>query len=282
MPFMLGCAQFAPVKADVKANLDTIARVVVQGAGEGVDLLLFPEAAVSGYFLEGGVADCALAPEALVGELASRVGSIAPIDVAVGFYSVETGNLYNSCAYMELGPSPRLVATYHKFFLPTYGVFDEERFVSRGREIGIVDTRFGKFGILICEDVWHSILPTLCAVAGATLMLVPSASPARGFGGEKPENLIRYERMLRAIAEEHGVWCANCQLCGFEGGKGFPGGSMVYDPFGRPVAEAPLHEPHLLVVDVEPADVATARAQTPLISDLLSAWSDVKGIVSRL
>jgi predicted amidohydrolase len=162
--------------------------------------------------------------------------------------------------------------------LPTYGVFDEERFVSRGRELGVFDSRLGRMGVLICEDVWHSVLSTLLAVNGAQVILVPSASPARGFAESEPENLQRYRRMLRALSEEHAVFSANVQLCGFEGGKGFSGGSKVFDPFGRLVAEGPVAEEHLLMAPIDLDLISVARAGSPLLSDLQSAWSDVRRI----
>ncbi|MBI3721220.1 MAG: beta-ureidopropionase, partial [Fimbriimonas ginsengisoli] len=169
---------------------------------------------------------------------------------------------------------------YRKFFLPTYGVFDEERFVSRGRELGVFDTSLGRIGVLICEDVWHSVLAALLALRGAQVVVVPSASPARGFSGELPDNLERYERMLRAVSEEHGVWCLNCQLCGFEGGKGFVGGSSVVDPFGRVAARSPVMDEHVLLAEIDLDQVQLARSQTPLVSDLQSAWGDVKRLAS--
>lgn len=275
--FTLACAQIAPYKAEVARNLDRIGEVVLQAAAEGADLVLFPETATSGYFLEGGVLESALAVEDLLSEVAARSGGAA-IDVALGFYEQDDGNLYNSCAYMELGPSPRVMHVYRKFFLPTYGVFDEERFVSRGTELGVFDTRLGRMALLICEDVWHSVLPTLCALRGATTMLVPSASPARGFAGDRPANLDRYERLLRSVAEEHGVWCANAMLCGFEGGKGFTGGSMVVSPAGEVVARGPVQEEHLLVAEIDPDLVAIARAASPHFSDLQASW----GVLRRL
>ena len=67
-------------------------------------------------------------------------------------------------------------------FLPTYGVFDEERFVEAGRSVQAFDTRWGRAAILICEDAWHSFTPMLAALDGAQLIIVPSASPARGTG----------------------------------------------------------------------------------------------------
>ena len=173
-----------------------------------------------------------------------------------------------------------MVGLYRKFFLPTYGVFDEERFVSRGRDVCVMDTRLGKVALLVCEDVWHSIMPTICAVRGAQLLVVPSASPARGFTGTSIDNLERYKRLFQAISEEHGMWCVNAQLVGFEGGKGFIGGSSVVDPLGREIGAAPVAEPHLLLAEVDLELVAIARAQSPLLSDLQSAWEEIRRLVA--
>lgn len=278
MSFMVACAQIAPAKAELEANLDKIADLIEQGSAEGASLIVFPEAATTGYFLEGGVAELALTQDELVAGLLSRLkGRLRePTDALVGFYQTELGNLYNAACYMELGPDGgRAVHTYRKFFLPTYGVFDEERFVSRGRDAGVFQSRLGRVGVLICEDVWHSVLPAIAAVRGAQLIIVPSASPARGFSGDQIGNLARYERLLTAVSEEHGVYCINAQLTGFEGGKGFVGGSMVVDPFGRLVAQGPVQEEHLLLAEINLELIEIARMQSPLLSDLQSAWGDV-------
>ena len=277
------CAQFAPRKAEVQENLARIAEITAQCASELVDLVVFPETATSGYFLEGGVIEGALTADQLRIEIETKIVKVSrAIDIVIGFYELADGNLFNSCAYFEWdGKSLQTRHVYRKFFLPTYGVFDEERFVSRGHELGVFETRFGRGALLICEDVWHSILPTLCAVSGAQILLVPSASHARGFSGERPENLQRYERLLAGIAEEHGVFCVNSQLCGFEGGKGFTGGSMIFDPSGAKLVQAPICEEHLILATIDTDLVALARSQSPLLSDLESAWSDIVRIVSE-
>jgi N-carbamoylputrescine amidase len=285
MAFTAACAQMAPRKARVDANLDHICELIVQASGEGADLVVFPETATTGYFLEGGVLESALSAEELLSKLAARLdGKLAkPIDALIGFYQTDGGNLYNAAAYIELGPAVgRMVHVYQKFFLPTYGVFDEERFVSRGHDLGVFETRFGKVGILICEDIWHSILPTLCAAAGAQMLLVPSASPARGFTGETIGNLQHYRRTITTVSEEHGVYCVNCQLTGFEGGKGLVGGSSVSDPAGRIIAEGPLGEEHLLLAPIDLDLAVIARSSQPLISDLQSAWQDIRRLVTEI
>ena len=98
--------------------------------------------------------------------------------------------------------------------------------------------RWGRAAILICEDAWHSFTPMLAALDGAQLIIVPSASPARGIGpgwrrrDGRPASLGRWNRIIQDIAGEHGVYVALAQLVGFEGGKAFPGGSHRGGPRG--------------------------------------------------
>jgi NAD+ synthetase len=183
-------------------------------------------------------------------------------------------HFYNSCLYASLGnASPRILHVHRKVFLPTYGVFDEERFVDRGRDIQAFDTRFGRVAILICEDAWHSITGTIAALQGAQLVIVPSASPARGTGMDEegtrlPASVVRWERILKGIADEHGVWVAFASLVGFEGGKGFPGGSVIVSPGGEIVLRGPLFEEAVLTYDVDFEELTRARAEAPLLADL--------------
>jgi predicted amidohydrolase len=203
------------------------------------------------------------------------------LEAVVGFYEERDGNIYNSACYLKCSKeSTEPKFTYQKFFLPTYGVFDEERFVSRGRSLGLFDSSFGRSSIMICEDVWHSIWPTLNAVAGANMMIIPSASPARGFNGANIENHDRYRRLVKGISEEHGVYTILAQLVGFEGGKGFVGGSMIHDPFGNLLVEAPIGKEAMIIAEIDPHIVPVARASTPLISDLQSVWPNVQRLIS--
>lgn len=284
MRYQVACAQFAPTKARLPQNLDQIARFALVAADAQADVLVFPESSTTGYFLEGGVLECALTADALAAELLARLGNLArPIDLVVGFYERDEEMLYNSAAYLEAGPGKVEVRhVYKKFFLPTYGVFDEERFVSTGNEIAVFETRFGTAGLLICEDVWHSIMPTLCAMAGAEILYVPSASPARGFTTQSPDNIERYARLLQGIAEEHGMYVVNSMLLGFEGGKGFAGGSAVYDPEGYCLARSPILEEHLILAEVDRNRITQTRAQDPLLNDLKSRWATVLKIAEDL
>ena len=161
-------------------------------------------------------------------------------------------------------------------FLPTYGVFDEARFLSRGRRLQAFDTRFGRMAILICEDAWHAIMPTLAALDGARMLIVPSASPGRGFAeaGEL-ESVTYWRNVVRSYAVEHGVFAIYAGLAGFEGGKGMTGSSAVIDPFGNVLGALPALGAHILRVELDPADIDIARASLPLLGNLSEVLPDL-------
>ncbi|PYO33452.1 MAG: NAD+ synthase [Gemmatimonadetes bacterium] len=274
----LAIAQIRPAKGEYAANVQRIGGVLAQLAKlePAVDLVVFPETATSGYFVEGGVRDVAVTAGTLFRDLSVQheAAQAPPLDVAVGFYEVFQNRFYNSCLYASFGNAPpRILHVHRKVFLPTYGVFDEDRFVERGREIHAFDTRWGRAAILICEDAWHSLAGTIAALEGAQLILVPSASPARGTGMDEegtrlPASVVRWERILRTMAEEHGVYVAYSSLVGFEGGKGFPGGSVVVSPAGQIVLRGPLFEEAVLTADIGLEELTRARADAPLLADL--------------
>ena len=278
----IALAQFRPTKGEYAENVARIGAVVAQAArlDPKPDVVVFPETATSGYFVEGGVKELAVTAGTLARDLAAAYTG-PPIDVTVGFYERFQNHIYNSALYVTLGDKKPLVRHVHrKVFLPTYGVFDEERFVDRGQDgVRSFETSWGgKAAILICEDAWHSLAATVAALEGAQLIIVPSASPARGLGEDEdcagaslPASVVRWERIVRGIAEEHGLFVALANLVGFEGGKGFPGASAVIDPTGKIIARGPLFEEALLTADLDLDSLTTARSDSPLLSDLQSA-----------
>ena len=227
-PLRVALVQFKPTKADVAENVQAVCDIVGAHADQA-DLMVFPETALSGYFLEGGVAEAALTVEQLV-EMLGPPPAGGP-DVVIGFYERWRRRLHNSVVYLEAGDGAWAARHVHrKMFLPTYGVFDEARFVETGSELRAFDTRFGRVGMVICEEMWHSLPATILALGGAELLVVVSASPARDFtlgSGGRPANLERWEQIAPGAAREHGVFVVVAQLVGSEGGKLFPGGSIA-------------------------------------------------------
>jgi len=284
----IAIAQFRPRKGDYGANLAKIGAILAEAGGlaQRPDLVITPETATSGYFLEGGVRDVAVTAGTLFQDLVAvhRETKTPAVDVAVGFYEVFRNRFHNSCLYATLdGPKSLVRHVHRKIFLPTYGVFDEERYVERGNEgVHAFDTGWGgRAAILICEDAWHSISGTIAALDGAQLIIVPSASPARGTGVDEegtrlPASMVRWEQVVRGMASEHGVYVALASLVGFEGGKGFPGGSVLVGPSGETVSRAPLFDEGLMAADVDLDQITHVRADSPLLADLEVALPHLK------
>ena len=285
MPHILQLAalQFSPRKGEYAANLARLGEVFsqLQSLDPRPDVLHLPEAALTGYFLEGGVREQARTAGAFAEDLqrtylATKPGS-RQIEVAIGFYELWNSILYNSAMWVRLGGDSPLVRHVHrKTFLPTYGLFDEERFVERGHDIRAFDTPWGRFAMLVCEDAWHSLPGTLLALDGATMIFISSAAPARGVWPREdavpgPASVERWERLVRDIAEEHGIFVSLANLVASEGGKSFPGGAAISGPNGVIRVRGPLWKEALVTMPVDFADLARARAEMPLLADLETA-----------
>jgi NAD+ synthetase len=270
----LAIVQLRPRKGAYEDNLAQLGVILrdLAASPEPPDLLVLPETALSGYFLEGGVREQARSAEQLYADLDAlhRASGAPPVDIALGFYEVWRNRHYNAALYASLGgKSPGIQHVHRKVFLPTYGVFDEERFVESGTEVRAFDTHWGRAAMLVCEDAWHSIMPTLAALDGAQLLIVPSATPARGIQGkDAPANLQRWERLAADAAAEHGIYVVVTQLVGFEGGKAFAGGSVLAGPSGNVLARGPLFEPAVVPVTLDFEEITRARAELPLLADL--------------
>ena len=278
--------QFRPEKSRLRESLARLRAHLEALRPHAPQVVVLPEAALTGYFLQGGVRELALTRhellELLVG-VYEKVGWEGVLDVVVGFYERDEGAYYNSAAYLEL--PHRVVHVHRKVFLPTYGVFDEERYLARGRRVEAFRTRFGRAALLICEDFWHSITATIAALDGAEVIYVPSASPARGFQGGYPENVARWRTLAQAVAAEHGLYVVVASLVGFEGGKGMSGGSLVVGPDGRILAEAPLFEEAALLFPLDRERIPPVRYDRPLLSDVDAGLplllSDLQRVLGR-
>ena len=274
-------AQCRPRKGDLAGNLDRVGALLAQAVAldPRPAVLVLPETVLSGYFLEGGVRDVALTVEALRTEVEARYRAAVPggeaIDLVLGFYESLDGTLHNSAAYLRLrGDAPAaLLHVHRKNFLPTYALFDEERFVERGYGVRAFDTPIGRAAMLVCEDAWHSLTGTIAALDGAQVVFVLAAAPARGTapradGVPGPASVERWERLVRDIAEEQGVFCVLANLVGSEGGRMFQGGSLVVGPRGDVRSRAPVFDEALLSVTIDLADIGRVRAELPMLSDL--------------
>ncbi|MDE2762999.1 MAG: NAD+ synthase [Gemmatimonadota bacterium] len=261
--------QVKPRKGDLNANMAAVRDALVPD----VDLAVFPETVLSGYFVEGAALEVALSTEALIEALGSPPEGCG-CDVVIGFYERGRSSVHNSLAYLTPGGDRyEVVHVHRKVFLPTYGIFEEGRYVEPGRGVRAFDTRFGRVGMLICEDLWHSMPATILALDGADLLLCGCASPARGYDASltRPANLAEWDRIAARTAKEHGVFVLLAHLAGSEGGKIFAGGSTAWGPDGTLLARGPLFGDGNTTASLQMRDITRVRTESPFLSDLRTA-----------
>jgi N-carbamoylputrescine amidase len=283
MTFDVAIVQFKPRKGDIAGNLATLRGIFAQliaGPAALPHLIVLPEAAMTGYFLEGGVYELSLSAEAFAAKLDAEwraAGGTSAIDIVCGFYENRDGAYHNAALYATIGGAAvRIVHVHRKMFLPTYGVFDEERFLTRGRHLGVFQTPLGTAAILICEDAWHSIMPTIAALKGARVIIIPSASPGRGLAGAGMlESVEHWRATVTLMASEHGVYVLYAGLTGFEGGKGMSGSSCIVSPRGQLLESLDELSVAILRASLDGAEVDLARATLPLLGNLSAVLPDL-------
>src|SRR5918994_5637717 len=226
-----------------------MATLIGDAKQDGVELLLFPELAITGYPPE----DLLLRPgfvraaEESLHRLALEARGITAL---VGYPHYDR-DLFNACAVCSGG---EVKAVYRKRFLPNYGVFDEARYFAPGRDLLMLEHGKTLAGVTICEDVWQPGPPaTDLALAGAQLLLNISASP---FHLEKDRER---EEMLVTRARDNSCFVALCNAVGGQDELLFDGHSVVLDDEGEVLARAAGFEEALLVMDVEPEAVIGRR-----------------------
>jgi predicted amidohydrolase len=257
-------AQIAPGLGDVPGNLEGMLEIAADAERDGVDLLVFPELALTGYGLRDLVMECAIGPGSR--EMAALEKASRKTSIAFGFVEETADHLFfNSAAYLEGG---RTVHVHRKVQLPTYGLFEEGRYFAAGSRVRAFPTRFGRLAMLVCEDAWHPALPWVAALDGAAGVLVLAASPTRGVGTHgKARNTEGWERLLLTYAASLTTFVAFANRCGFEDGVGFWGGSAVVTPGGDPLVKGAYHEEDFPTVAVDLDLVRQERIRNPLLRD---------------
>ena len=180
MKVKIALAQISTKLGDVNANLEKHLALIHAAQAESAELIVFPELSLTGYCLQDIVPNVSHKPAEDDPVFRPLLEASQKIDIVAGFVDEDLRHrFFISAAYLSAG---KLVHIHHKVYLPTYGLFDEGRFFAWGDSIQAFDTRFGRVGILICEDFWHASPPYLLWLDGADLFLFTSASPGRGLG----------------------------------------------------------------------------------------------------
>jgi predicted amidohydrolase len=266
MKLTLALAQMNTVLGNVQRNLEKHMTLIDQARAGGADLLLFPELSLTGYVLQDLTPTVSCRPTKDDPIFRPLLEASHKLDLVVGFVEEDVRNrFYISAAYLSRG---EVTHVHHKAYLPTYGLFDESRFFAPGDSVQAFDTRFGRAGMLICEDFWHASPPYLLWLDGADLFLLTSASPGRGLSDDSMLESARWvNHILRAYSSLYTSFVAHTNRVGFEDGLNFWGGAAVYDPNGDPIAQGPYHEEALTIVELDLNQLHRTRARLPLLRD---------------
>jgi predicted amidohydrolase len=200
-------------------------------------VLIFPELSLTGYSLHDLAARGAIRPNRDDPVFRPLLEASHDLDMVVGFVDEDARHrFYIAAAYLSRG---EVLHVHHKVYLPTYGLFDEGRLFAGGDHIRAFDTRFGRVGLLICEDVWH----------------------------ERLESARWVEHINQAYASLFTSFVAHTNRVGFEDGLNFWGGATIYDPNGNLVARGPYHEEALTIAEINLNNLHHTRARLPLLRD---------------
>ncbi len=253
MRLRLGLAQINPIVGDLKGNAEKIVASIKEVEGK-VDLLIFPELAITGYPPEDLLLKSQFLTENLkmLNYIAEKTGDVC---VVVGFVDVQE-DIYNAAAVIYKG---KVRGVYHKIFLPNYGVFDEARYFQKGRQTPVFLIRGIRVGVNICEDIWFADGPHLAQSLGGDAQIIVNISSSPYSVG-KPA--LR-ERILSTRAHENSVILAYTNLVGGQDELVFDGGSMVFNEKGELIARARQFEEDLLILDVDIESVFRTRLQDP-------------------
>jgi len=266
MKLTLALAQINTFLGDVQANLEKHLSLAAEAQAGGADLLIFPELSLTGYVLQDIASTVACRPDKEDPVFHSLLEASRKLDMVVGFVDEDRRHrFFISSAYLSSG---EVVHVHHKVYLPTYGLFDEGRFFAWGDAVRAFDTRFGRAGILICEDFWHASPPYLLWLDGADLFLFVSASPGRGLRSEPQLESARWvEHINRAYASLFTSFVVHVNRVGYEDGLNFWGGSTIFDPDGELHAKGPYYQEGLTLAEIDLHQLHRTRARLPLLRD---------------
>jgi NAD+ synthase (glutamine-hydrolysing) len=249
----VGIAQINSTVGDLNGNTRKIMESIDRAKSLGVDLLTFPELAITGYPPE----DLLLKPQFIRQNkecLDKIIEYSSDIAVVVGFVDSD-GDIYNAAAVVY---SQKLVGVYHKFYLPNYGVFDENRYFQAGVGCPVFIIYGIGMGITICEDMWYEAGPAIVqAYAGARVLINISASPYHAGKG------FFRERMLATRASDSVAIVVHNNLVGGQDELVFDGNSLIINEKGEVIAQGKQFEEDFVVADLDVESVFRSQLHDP-------------------
>lgn len=258
MKFTLALAQIDPVLGNLQQNIQKHVDFGRKALDQGAGLVVFPELSLTGYSIKDMNWDLAINLKRDASVLMPLVELSKSISIiAGGVEESDAFGLYNAAFFFEDG----IVTSVHrKTYPPTYGMFEEMRYFNSGTSVSAFDSKHGRLGVLVCEDLWHLPLPYILAQDGAGLIIALVASPTRisGNAEELPTARVNWENH-KAFARLLTTYIAFCNRTGYEDGVNFWGGSSIVGPDGEIDAQAKLFDEDVIVSMIDDSDIRRAR-----------------------
>lgn len=260
----IAIAQTRAVLGDIDKNLDMHYNYIEEAIHQEKDLIVFPELSLTGYSLKDAVYDVAL--EAKDSKYDTLRTLSKHISIVVGAVELnERFEIYNSLFFYENGA---LLSRHRKVYLPTYGLFEEERYFSAGSRFRAFESKLGRLGMLICEDIWHPTSGLILAHDGASFIIVAAAGVSRGMDESGiPGNVRTWETINRSVAITSTSYLVFANRVGVEDGLMFFGGSELTAPDGIPIKKAPYFDEDVVHAEIDLLKLKHARINTTLLSD---------------
>ncbi|MBK7254632.1 MAG: nitrilase-related carbon-nitrogen hydrolase [Ignavibacteria bacterium] len=255
----IAAAQISSVLGNLEKNIEHHLRYCDEAIKNKTDLIVFPELSLTGYSLKDINFTIAvnIAKTKLLDKLKEKSKKIS---IICGLAEEdENFAIYNSGILISDG---EIKFSHRKIYPPTYGLFEEFRYFSRGNECRAHDTKFGKIGLLVCEDLWHLSLPYTVAMDGAQIITGIASSPTRlSVNTDKFKNYEINSEHHRTYARILSTYFVFSNRVGFEDGINFWGGSEIVDPFGNVLSAAKLFDEDMIYADINFEEVRRARHQ---------------------
>ncbi len=262
--------QTSPKLLDVQWNIDDAIEKIHRGKEKGADLVVFPELALTGYFVGQRYHEAALRLDSK--QISQLVSATKGTAVVVGFIEESPSmNFYNSALVAVDG---EILFAYRKLNLPNYGVFEERKLFAVGKHVPVFKLNECNMAVFICNDLWHPSIPYLAVTQKADIFITIFNS-SQGSMGDEFSNIESWAIINSFYSRIFGIYniCANrvgeetleqrkvverginsenvsnimCEEMTYR----FWGGSEILNPFGKPIVNATLYEPDEISAEIQ-------------------------------
>jgi predicted amidohydrolase len=248
-----------PKVADKQSNIKAITEFTKHTQA---NMYIFGEMTLSGYSCKDELRDLA---EPIEGEAITKLKKVARKTNAYLVFGMPltdshiTGIIHNAAILIHPDGT---VDSYEKWFLPTFGPFEEKLYYDEGEHLPVFTTKFGRLGLLICYDLFFPEISKAYALQGADFLVCISATPS--------VNRRFFETLLPARAIENTLFVLYSNIVGTQENLVFWGGSQAYDPFGKQLVKTPYFEESCVSCTLDMDALKLARANRPVLRDIRS------------